>query len=131
MMESYDIRLVAPITGLILTTGYHLITPFQLVLDRSTLLFHVVYELGTAELWQRTTTPMIEAGHQNSKSEGRFAVPVPESVGGPVYLHRGLDELLVEQQVLALPLRRAGAASTSSPWSVLGSGAKELIKRQS
>jgi hypothetical protein len=69
-MESYDIRLVAPITGLILTTGYHLITPFQLVIDQSTLLFHVVYELGTAKLWQRTTPQMIEAGHQNSKSEG-------------------------------------------------------------
>jgi len=36
-------------------------------------------------------------------------VPVPEGVGSPVYLHRGLDELLVEGQVLALALRRAGA----------------------
>ena len=39
----------------------------------------------------------------------RTYVPVPESEGGPVHVHRRLEKIVVEGQVLALALRRAGA----------------------
>jgi hypothetical protein len=38
-------------------------------------------------------------------------VPVPESEASLACLHSALEEVVIEQQVLALPLRRAGAAA--------------------